>query len=209
MANSKIQLANGDVLIDLTGDTVSPDSLEEGVTAHNAAGEPITGTRSINSLDASTDLADGDYVPFYDISATSSKKSTWSNIKSKLRTYFEDLFAAKAHAATHTAGGSDALTITTDMIAASAVTRYFAATIGTTWTGSAEPYTQSITVSGMQVTDRPIVDVVLSDTFATAQAQLEAWASIFRIVTAANKITVYSHAKTTTSISIQLEVKRR
>lgn len=44
MAVSKIALANGEVLIDLTADTVTPETLAEGVTAHNAAGEPIIGT---------------------------------------------------------------------------------------------------------------------------------------------------------------------
>lgn len=44
MANSKIQLADGTVLLDLTSDTVAPDVLVTGYTAHNSAGEPITGT---------------------------------------------------------------------------------------------------------------------------------------------------------------------
>lgn len=44
MANSKIQLADGTVLLDLTSDTVAPEVLVTGYTAHNAAGEPITGT---------------------------------------------------------------------------------------------------------------------------------------------------------------------
>lgn len=122
MANSKIQLANGDVLIDLTGDTITPENLAEGITAHNAAGEPITGTRSINSLEASTALADGDFVPFYDTSAALSKKTTWASIKAKLKSYFEGLFAPKTHAAAHAAGGTDTLTVSTEMIAASAVT---------------------------------------------------------------------------------------
>lgn len=43
MANNKIQLADGTVLLDLTGDTVSPSTLMVGVTAHNAAGEAIVG----------------------------------------------------------------------------------------------------------------------------------------------------------------------
>lgn len=34
----------GKVLIDLTGDTVTEDTLTKGITAHNAKGEPITGT---------------------------------------------------------------------------------------------------------------------------------------------------------------------
>lgn len=35
---------NGKTLIDLTGDTVTPETLAVGVTAHNMAGEEITGT---------------------------------------------------------------------------------------------------------------------------------------------------------------------
>lgn len=33
-----------ETLIDLTSDTVSPGSLLEGMTAHDAAGSPVTGT---------------------------------------------------------------------------------------------------------------------------------------------------------------------
>ena len=43
MANNKVQLSDGTVLLDLTGDTVTPENLLSGVTAHNAAGEPIVG----------------------------------------------------------------------------------------------------------------------------------------------------------------------
>ena len=43
MANNKVQLSDGTVLLDLTGDTVTPETLLSGVTAHNAAGEPIVG----------------------------------------------------------------------------------------------------------------------------------------------------------------------
>lgn len=49
--NSKVQLSNGMVLIDLTNDTVTADKLAEGVTAHGADGAPITGT---NTFDADT-----------------------------------------------------------------------------------------------------------------------------------------------------------
>lgn len=42
MAVNKVAL-NGDVKIDLTADTVTPETLLKGATAHNAAGELITG----------------------------------------------------------------------------------------------------------------------------------------------------------------------
>lgn len=44
MANSKIVLANGEVLIDLTGDTVVANKLLSGYTAHGKDGEKVTGT---------------------------------------------------------------------------------------------------------------------------------------------------------------------
>lgn len=43
MANSKI-IFGGEVLIDLTGDTVKPDKVLKGITAHGADGEPVVGT---------------------------------------------------------------------------------------------------------------------------------------------------------------------
>lgn len=43
MANNKVQLSDGTVLIDLTGDTVAPDKLLDGVTAHDKSGALIVG----------------------------------------------------------------------------------------------------------------------------------------------------------------------
>lgn len=44
MSNSKIVLSNGEVLIDLTKDTVEPSKLLEGITAHGPDGEQVVGT---------------------------------------------------------------------------------------------------------------------------------------------------------------------
>lgn len=43
MAVNRVSI-NGTTVIDLTADTVTPETLSMGVTAHNAAGELITGT---------------------------------------------------------------------------------------------------------------------------------------------------------------------
>ena len=43
MANSKIVLSDGRVLMDLTADTIKKDKLLKGYTAHGADGEPIVG----------------------------------------------------------------------------------------------------------------------------------------------------------------------
>jgi len=56
------------------------------------------------------------------------------------------------------------------------------------WSASA-PYTQTITVTEMLSTDTPLTDVVLSDTAATAIAQMEAYGYIGKIVTADGQIT--------------------
>jgi len=47
MSNSKI-IVDGEVLIDLTADTVSADKLSSGITAHDKAGNAITGTNTFD-----------------------------------------------------------------------------------------------------------------------------------------------------------------
>ena len=54
--NSKVVLADGTVLMDLTADTVDADHLLSGYTAHGANGAPITGTCTYDS-DTSDDTA--------------------------------------------------------------------------------------------------------------------------------------------------------
>lgn len=46
MAVNKVEI-NGEVKLDLTGDTVTPETLLKDATAHNAAGEQIVGTMEI------------------------------------------------------------------------------------------------------------------------------------------------------------------
>ena len=42
---------------------------------------------------AETDIQDADYFPFYDSSANGKRKSLWSNIKAKLKAYFDTIYA--------------------------------------------------------------------------------------------------------------------
>ena len=46
----------------------------------------------VPSLYAETAIADADSFPFYDTSASAHKKTSWSNIKSLLRTYFDGIY---------------------------------------------------------------------------------------------------------------------
>lgn len=83
------------------------------------------------------------------------------------------------------------------------------ATITTTWSGSAAPYTQSVTVSGILASDLPHITPVYSTTNSTAIAQKTAWACVSKAVTAANTITFTCfEEKPTTAIPIQIEVNR-
>ncbi len=50
MANNKVQLSDGTVLLDLTRDTVTPETLSSGITAHNAAGDPIVGVATAGGI---------------------------------------------------------------------------------------------------------------------------------------------------------------
>ena len=54
--NSKIVLASGEVLMDLTSDTVDAAHLLDGYTAHGKDGAPITGSCTYDS-DTSDDTA--------------------------------------------------------------------------------------------------------------------------------------------------------
>lgn len=47
--NNKIVLSSGEVLIDLTGDTVTPATLTMGIKAHDKSGATITGTSTKDS----------------------------------------------------------------------------------------------------------------------------------------------------------------
>jgi hypothetical protein len=87
-------------------------------------------------------------------------------------------------------------------------TSIFNVTLDTSWSGSAAPYLKSITVTGILETDTPIIDVVMSGTYATDKARQEAWAYIYRAVTANNSITFYASEKPSVNLPVQIKVVR-
>lgn len=101
MAVNKVIL-NDEVKIDLTGDTVTADSLKEGVTAHNNAGEPITGLLKEIVVDTSiSETSTDENVPsskcVYDAIRTSSVQSDYEQNDSsqpdyiKNRTHYKEI----------------------------------------------------------------------------------------------------------------------
>lgn len=74
--------------------------------------------------------------------------------------------------------------------------------------GDTKYYRYRLSVSGLTSNDHPIVDIIPSTTYSTAQAQLEAWSGVYSITTYTSGIYVYATAVPTTSITIQLVVPR-
>ena len=144
-------------------------------------------------------------------------------------TFYAALTAMPYHNARHLPDGADPITVKAGNIEASAVETAkikdkavtmakladhavsvdYTATLNTTWSGSAAPYTKEQTINGILATDKPLIDIVPSATFADAEKQADAWALVYRAVTAANKITFYAKAKPTVSIPLQIRCIRK
>ena len=82
------------------------------------------------------------------------------------------------------------------------------ATLNTSWSGSSAPYSKTVTVSGILATDTPIIDIVMSGTYSTDEARIEAWGYIYRAVTGNGSITFYTTEKPTINLPIQIKVVR-
>jgi len=94
-------------------------------------------------------------------------------------------------------------------VGSKATTDSYTVTIpSTSWSGSSAPFTRAVTVSGILSTDKPIVDIVASGTYATDVIMGENWGKIYRIVTSTNTITIYANEVPSASIPIVLKVVR-
>ena len=94
-------------------------------------------------------------------------------------------------------------------VATKATVKHFTGTLlADGWTGTSAPFWQKIAVNGILEADKPIIDVVVSDDYATAEAELEAWGYIAVIVTSQNSITAVATEKPEVSLNIQMEVIR-
>lgn len=87
MSVNKVQLANGETIIDISDSTVTPETLAEGVTAHDASGQKITGKmipgggRSVQSDWNQTDETAADFIknkPFGELEAVLVEEQTFT-----------------------------------------------------------------------------------------------------------------------------------
>lgn len=135
-------------------------------------------------------------------------------------TFNNSLTVFPYHNARHLPDGADPITVKTGNIEdnavteaklkAGAVSQMFPAVINADgWTGDSAPYTNIVTVSGLHDEDKPIVDMIPSDTFETAEAEIEAYANIYKMVAADNQLTAYATEKPTVDINIQIRAVRK
>lgn len=149
--------------VDVTADSIKMSSsnvttVPEAINAR----QPLT-----KDLTAEAALADGDYIPFFDASASANRKTLWSNVISKIRTA---LFGASngilqangsgtisaVSSVPLTNGGTGATTAAQARSNLGAEAQIKTATItltAATWTGTG-PYTQALTISGTTANSR-------------------------------------------------------
>jgi len=85
-------------------------------------------------------------------------------------------------------------------------TTYTGTLLSTGWTGSVAPFTQTISVTGILSSDNPILDAVLSSTYATGVSQATAWSGIHSATTSSNAIDFVFNVKPTIDIPFQAKV---
>lgn len=100
--------------------------------------------------------------------------------------------------------------VTGEKIAGGAVSQIYTATVAAAaWSGDTAPYTAEAAVDGILSSDTPDIDLVASDIFTDAEAQIEAWGYIYKAVTKAGAITFYATERPTVELPIQIRAVRK
>lgn len=88
-------------------DYAGPDAFNDNAEIIDTQMKANAAAADINGKTEEVMLTDGDAFPFYDASATESRKTLWSNIKSVLKAYFDTLYAAASGVFSKTESLSD------------------------------------------------------------------------------------------------------
>lgn len=148
---------------------------------------------------------------------TQELKEKFDEDANTLREFVNDLIeaiaagTAAANIGAKTSGGQNATLQAVLNTLGEAVSVEYSGTLATDgWTGSAAPFSQAVTISGVLSTDSPIIDLVPDDDdYATAVAEDTAWGSIYRAAATTNTITFYAKEKPTVALTFKARCIRK
>ena len=130
-------------------------------------------------------------------------------------TFNAALAAMPSHANRHLPGGADPITVksgnlengavTAEKLAPGAVSAvYTAALAANAWQGTEAPWSQSVAVQGLKVSDTPVIDLALSGIYAEDQARLSDFARLYRAVTAQDSLTVWAASRPAGEVPLRI-----
>ena len=168
-----------------------------------------------NSLTAEMAIADADYFPFYDASASANRKTLWSNVIAKIRTALfgsangflkangGGIISAAATVPVASGGtGAETAAAARANLGAQAQVKTASITLAAaSWTGD-DPYTQTVTISGVTAKSR----VDLNPSAAVLSAAMEGG---YGLVIGNNNGTVTAYAvgaKPPADITVQISI---
>ena len=147
---------------------------------------------------------------------TQELKAKFDDDANTLREFVNDLIeaiaagTAAANIGAKTSGGQNAtLQAVLDTLGEAVSVEYSGTLAADGWTGSAAPFSQAVTISGVLSTDSPIIDLVPSNVYATAVAEDAAWGSIYRAVATTNTITFYAKEEPTVALTFKARCIRK
>ena len=142
------------------------------------------------------------------ISFTQASTLTVPQTGSKLSTLMGLLSKAIRDLIDHLTDNNNPHDVTLEQVGGCSCTDYTITVPITGWTGSTEPYKRSVTLNGILATDKPIIGIIPTGTWATDEAMRDAWACIRRISTAANKLNLEADSIPETAITLQVRCIR-
>lgn len=98
--------------------------------------------------------------------------------------------------------------VTKAKMASETRTQYYILNVSTSWTGSAAPFTQTITENGIKAEDLPKIFFYAPSSFAAAEAQQEAFGMLYDVESADGSITLYAKEKPSVAFNVLCEVIR-
>jgi len=173
-------------------------------------------TKFTEELTAITDLPDKPFEGPNKLDNAAQLKAKFEEDPNKLKDFINDLIeaiaagTAAANIGAKTSGGqSTNLQAVLNTLGEAVSVEYSGTLAADGWTGSAAPFTQAVTISGVLSTDSPIIDLVPSDVYATAVAEDTAWGNIYRAVATTNTITFYAKEEPTVALTFKARCIRK